>query len=223
MDDQLRPDADGTAGPDCAEEAFGEKTSAALLPMFLDFYRQEVAAEEDVHRTLPFFATALGLIVAALNYVAGQLPAWPKVRSACPAALSWTVVQCAWPVFLAMFLLTVAALLAGTVLVFLYLATNRRGYERIGPEPAHRRRALELRAYHMARHVENDDLDVAVSRDLRYQLVEDLAAVIPINRRLTLQRYKWRARAVTGLLLALLCALAATMSMTAVSKSGFLQ
>ena len=46
-----------------------------LLATFQDAYRQEIGVEEDVHRTLPFFATALGFIVAALNYAAGQLAA----------------------------------------------------------------------------------------------------------------------------------------------------
>src|SRR5580698_7322344 len=46
------------------------ETTAFLLATFADLYRQEVAAEEDVHRTLPFFGTALGIVVAALLNVA---------------------------------------------------------------------------------------------------------------------------------------------------------
>jgi hypothetical protein len=56
----------------------GSESADVLLGMFQDFYRQEVSAEEDVHRTLPFFATALGLIIAALNYAASQLPRGPR-------------------------------------------------------------------------------------------------------------------------------------------------
>jgi hypothetical protein len=48
-------------------EPLTDKSAGILLSMFQDIYRQEVGAEEDVHRTLPFFATALGLIIAALN------------------------------------------------------------------------------------------------------------------------------------------------------------
>jgi hypothetical protein len=122
-------------------ESFGEKTNTALLLMFLDVYRQEVAAEEDVHRTLPFFATALGLIVAALNYVAGQLPAWAAVRAKCgPSSapiLSWSQLGCIWPSLAAGALLVGAAVLTAAVLVLLARATNRRNYQRNAPEPAH--------------------------------------------------------------------------------------
>jgi len=210
--------------PEAAGEPLGDKTNAVLQPMFLDFYRQEVAAEEDVHRTLPFFATALGLIVAALNYVARQLPAWAAVRSACDGrgTLSWSEMQCALPVVLAMFLLAAAALLAVLVPVLLYFATNPRGYRRIGPEPVHLGRAAELRAYHAAQGLTGDPLDDAVSRDLRDQLVKDLALALPVNRRLTLRRYKWRARAVTGLLAALLFALLATIWISVSKEFGFL-
>jgi hypothetical protein len=48
--------------------ALSEKGAGILLSMFQDMYKQELGAEEDVHRTLPFFATALGLIVTALVF-----------------------------------------------------------------------------------------------------------------------------------------------------------
>jgi hypothetical protein len=47
-----------------------------LVSTFADLYRQEVGAEEDVHRTLPFFGTALGIVIGALAYAAGRLPKW---------------------------------------------------------------------------------------------------------------------------------------------------
>lgn len=50
------------------------ETTALLLATFADLYRQEVGAEEDVHRTLPFFGTALGIVIGALAYAAGRLP-----------------------------------------------------------------------------------------------------------------------------------------------------
>jgi hypothetical protein len=61
----------------------GEETVSALFALLHDFDRQELGAEEDVHRTLPFFATALGLIVASLNYSATQLPSWSAVVRSC--------------------------------------------------------------------------------------------------------------------------------------------
>ncbi|HET6238491.1 MAG TPA: hypothetical protein VFE41_26570 [Acetobacteraceae bacterium] len=52
----------------------GEKSASVIIAMLQDLYRQEVGAAEDVHRTLPFFPTALGLIVASPNYSATQPP-----------------------------------------------------------------------------------------------------------------------------------------------------
>ena len=72
------PDAVAAPAP-----ALGEATAALLLGLFQDFYRQEIAAEEDVHRVLPFFATALGLTITALGFAASQLPAWDKVLKVC--------------------------------------------------------------------------------------------------------------------------------------------
>jgi hypothetical protein len=40
--------------------------TALLLAIFADLYRQEIAAEEDVHRFLPFFGTAPGIVIGAL-------------------------------------------------------------------------------------------------------------------------------------------------------------
>ena len=51
---------------------------------------------------------------------------------------------------------------------------------------------------------------MAVALDLREQLIEDCARVIPANRALTLRRYGLRARAVTSLIWSLLLALIAT-------------
>lgn len=52
------------------------ETTTLLLTTFAEFYRQELGAEEDVHRSLPFFGTALGLVIGALAYAAGRLSKW---------------------------------------------------------------------------------------------------------------------------------------------------
>ena len=52
-----------------------------MLSTFADLYRQEVGAEEDVHRTLPFFGTALGIVIGALAYAAGHLPKWTDLTT----------------------------------------------------------------------------------------------------------------------------------------------
>ena len=57
-----------------------KETMTAVLAAFADAYRQEVGAEEDVYRTLPFFGTALGIVIAAIGYAAGRLTQWERRR-----------------------------------------------------------------------------------------------------------------------------------------------
>jgi len=78
MPDQSGASRAGAATPE---------TTAYLPGMFADLYRQEIAAEEDVHRTLPFFATALRIIIGATRVisVAGKPGFLPKVTVIHPA------------------------------------------------------------------------------------------------------------------------------------------
>jgi len=202
----------------------GDRTGTLLLSLFQDSYRQEIGAEEDVHRTLPFFATALGLVIAAITYVAGQLPTWEALRTACPAGqgffLDLHMIACGWPRLLATLLLGLAAMLGVAVIGFLAAATRRRPYQRAGPEAAHLNRATQMQAFYLARDLDGDMLDQAVVLDLRQQLLENYARVIQFNRSVTLQRYRRRAQAVYCLLLSLLCALTATILVVAVAKAG---
>lgn len=98
----------------------GEKTTSLIFDLFQEVYRQEIGAEEDVHRTLPFFATALGLIIASLNYSATQLPSWGVVLESCrpgvSSSLSWHIIPCAWLVLVADLSLFLVMCLSGAVL-----------------------------------------------------------------------------------------------------------
>lgn len=201
----------------------GDKSAAVLLVLFQDAYRQEVAAEEDVHRTLPFFATALGLIVAALNYVASQLPTLAQVRTVCSADAAsglGITITCAWPVLLCALALVAAALLSVGVLWLLALATKRRDYRRVGPESSQLERARALQLYHSGKGLSGEALDLAVQLDLRDQMISSFAKAIPTNREITLQRYKLRARAVAYLLWSLFSALVGTIMVLGIAKFG---
>jgi hypothetical protein len=193
--------------------------------MFQEAYRQEVAAEEDVHRTLPFFATALSLLIAAINYVAGQLPSLTVVVGRCPtlgrAVLSLHALACAWPEMSAAALILVAALLGIAVLCTLALAVARRRYARVGPENADLGLGKELmeRAARRDEGVEGEAaLDRATLGALRVHLIESYAGVVPHNRAITDRRYAWRDRAVLALLWSLLCVVAATIIIFAAVK-----
>jgi hypothetical protein len=205
----------------------GEKTVNVVFALLQDFYRQELAAEEDVHRTLPFFATALGLIVASLNYSATQLPSWSTVLKSCSRsgspALSWHVVLCSWSVLLAGLFLLVVLCLSGAVLWYLALATRRRDYKRVGPEGLIVKRTRELHSYHVRAGLIGDGLDTTVMIDVRAQLLDTFSEVVPINRDVTLQRYHYRARAVLCLLWSLFFALLATILIIATAKFGIIE
>jgi hypothetical protein len=202
----------------------GEETVSALFALLHDFDRQELGAEEDVHRTLPFFATALGLIVASLNYSATQLPSWSAVVRSCNRTdIGWSVVPCAWPVLLAGLFLLFVMILSGAVLAYLGLATRKREYLRAGPEPVILERMRDLHVYHAGTGLSGDQLDTAVTLDVRAQLLDTFAEVVSANREITLQRYRYRARAVLCLLLSLLFALLATMLITVTVKFGFIE
>lgn len=204
--------------------AFGEKSGGLLLSMFQDFYRQEVSAEEDVHRTLPFFATALGLMIAALNYTASQLPSWANLTKSCGiwagvASVSH-LIGCGWPVLLTCALLAIAACSGLVVLWRLLLATRLRAYKRVGPEANHLARVKALHAYHVALGLSGSDLDQAIAADLREQLLTDYATVLPANRERTAERYHSRASAVWWLILSLSAAIFATILVVVIAKFG---
>jgi hypothetical protein len=205
----------------------GEKTVSVIFALLQDFYRQELGAEEDVHRTLPFFATALGLIVASLNYSATQLPSWGAVLKSCSRcglpALSWHIIPCAWSVLLAGLFLFVVVGLSGAVLWYLGQATRKRDYMRVGPESMILARTRELHTYHASTGIIGDGLDTAVMLDLRAQLLDTFCEVVPANREVTLQRYRYRARAVLCLLWSLFFALLATILIIATTKFGIIE
>ncbi len=202
----------------------GEKTASVILALLQDLYRQEVGAAEDVHRTLPFFATALGLIVASLNYSATQLPSWSAIVGECSAAkppvLTWSVVPCAWSALLAGVCLVFVVCLSVAVLVFLGLATRKRDYMRIGPESNLIDGTRQIHAHYVGQGA--DDVDTLVVVSVREQLLEPLARAAASNREATQERYHYRARAVACLLWSLFFALLATILIVVTTKFGII-
>jgi len=198
--------------PTAAEPPAPPETTALLLATFADLHRQEVAAEEDVYRTLPFFGTALGIIVGALVYAGGRLPRWPDL----------TTDKGVGAFFVASVFLGLAFIEAVCVLVLLSRAVTRRPYQRIGPEPALRTRLAELQTYYQGQGTPADKQDGELVKDMRLVLLESYAAVTPINRSLNERRYKQRARAAINLLGSLIFALLATTVIFCADKIGYL-
>lgn len=172
---------------------FGSREDATLLlTTFAELYRHEIGAEEDVHRALPFFGTALGIVVGALAYGAGRLPRWPDVAtSGGRAAFCFAGA-----------LLGLAVLEAGCVLLFLSRATARRDYRRIGPIAALRAKAGQ-------------------GGDMQRALLDSYAEITPFNRGLNQRRQRFRALASSHLIRSLIWALGATTVIFVADKLGY--
>src|SRR6266851_3732127 len=188
------------AAPTATEPASMPETTALLLTTFADLYRQEVGAEEDVHRTLPFFGTALGIVIGAVAYAAGRLPRWSDL----------TTDRALVAFIIATTLLGLAIIEAGGVLVWVSRAIARRDCQRVGPEPALRARLAELQAYYDGQGIAGDQQDKKLAVDMQQTLLDSYAAATPANRNLNQRRYKFRARASSHLVRSLIWALGAT-------------
>jgi hypothetical protein len=205
-------DTDETPPPASPEPQASPEVTALLLTTFADLYRQEVGAEEDVHRTLPFFGTALGIVIASLAYAAGRLPKWPDLP---PGAGLYAF-------YAAAVLLTLAVLEAGCVLVWISFAIARRNHERIGPEADLRARVAELQAYYDTQSLTGAARDKELLEDVRQMLLDSYAATTPANRNRNQQRYKYRAWASLHLVRSLIWALSATSVIFIADKLAYL-
>ena len=194
---------------DETEREFEKETTTAVLTAFTDAYRQEVGAEEDVYRTLPFFGTALGIVIAAIGYAAGRLTRWEETPS------HWLFVT-------STVLLAAAALEAIGVIGRLSQALARREYQRVGPESVLRDRLTELRIYYDSLDPPPAIRDELLANDFRETLIASYERVTPINRELNADRYHRRAQAASHLVRSLLWALGATIIIFVSDKTGLL-
>ncbi len=186
-----------------------KETTLSVLSAYAEAYRQEVNAEEDVYRTLPFFGTALGIIIAAIGYAAGRLTRWEDTPSH-------------WLFIVSTGFLAAAAVEAIGVVARLSQALARRDYQRVGPEPVLQARLAELRTYYDGFPPGELDRDGLLAHDFRQGLVESYGRVIPINRQLNAGRYHRRAQAASHLVRSLLWALGATIVIFVSDKTGLL-
>jgi hypothetical protein len=205
----------------------GEKSSAVLFALLSDLYRQELGFEEDPFRSLPFFATALGLIGTLLGYAGTQLPPWPRLVSQCGGAthklLSTAQLPCAGGIWLTVLLFGGVFMFSLITLYYLALATLRGGYRRIGPESNLVDATRTLQAYYRAEGLAPDACDTAVALSMRSQLSDRLAETIMHNRQITLRRIRSRSRALAFLLWSLFFALAGIISLLSSIKLGNFQ
>ena len=185
------------------------ETTAAVLAAFAESYRHELSAEEDVYRTLPFFGTALGIVIAAIGYAMGRLTRWEDTP--------WH-----WLFLASTGLLALAAAEAIGVIARLSQALARRDYQRVGPEGVLRARLTELGAYYDTLTPPVPNRDELLAHDFREMLIASYERVTPVNRELNAGRYHRRAQAASHLVRSLLWALGATIIIFVSDKTGLL-
>jgi hypothetical protein len=167
-----------------------------LEKIVADGFRRELDQEENVVRSLSFFATSLGVLVAFLGLAMPLLPplAAEPVAVAAYAALAVVVASLA------------------LLLFFLFDAIRVRRFEYPSDELALRDYARRLTAYYSqgtadGRPPAPDVVAGAVLDDLRATVTGQLAEAARVSRRNNADRLRARARAFSALMLALAFAL----------------
>ena len=153
-------------------------------------YRQQLADEENVPRSLPFFAASLAVLVAILGAVKEWIP-----------APSWSV----YPVVVWLSL----GALAATVLVILYFlreAVRQRDYIYVMDENAVGAYAVELRLFYKLTILVAEEGERAVLADLQAELGRQHRDAAVNNRVINIRKARARATAFEALVLALLLA-----------------
>lgn len=201
------------------------ETTALLLATFADLYRQEVGREEDVNRSLPFFGTALGIVIAAVAYAAGRLPKWPDLTTAHAAGSVSRWQEAMADLHTALFyggyaMLALAVVQSACVLFFVARATAHRDSRRIGPETVLLSRLGDLQSFHRTQGTATLAQDALLAAEMRQMLIDSYAAVTPFNREINLQRNLARAKASAHLILGLTWALVATTLIFVADKLG---
>lgn len=187
-----------------------DATAALLLATFQDRYRIEVQADEDVFRTLPFFATSLGLVLAAVGFAATRLPPWSTAEARPVLVVGGGLIAC-------------SVLAAFAVLAFLWRATAPAVVSR--PEREDKilaDRARLLRDLAAQPGIEPEDADSRVAATLREDFILNYAIAALEQRALNRSRGKHRSRAAQLLIGSLVLAFAATAIIYLADKIGYL-
>ena len=187
-----------------------DETAKLLLATFQDRYRIEAQADEDVFRTLPFFATSLGLVLAAVGFVATRLPPWGVVEARPVLVLGGGLVGC-------------SILAAFAVLAFLWRATAPAVVRRPEGEGAIlAARAKLIRDLAARPDVVPEDADSSIAATLRDDLILTYARAAEEQRALNRKRSGLRSSAARFLIGSLMLAFAATAIIYFADKTGTL-
>lgn len=148
---------------------------------FADAYRKEIDQEENVWRSLPFFAATLALQLAGI----AQVRDWIEGVGG-PMLLAATA------------LLLAAGLATFAGIAFLALSVWPADFQYVGREPLFRDYAEDVRASAEAEAGEDEPEEKVAERALRTvkaALIEQYATAVDNNRVINQRRARWRTRA----------------------------
>ncbi len=158
---------------------------------FAEAYRREIEHEENVWRSLPFFAAILALLVAAIAAAGPKLAATSGPRS--------------W-IFGGM--LAIAAVATLVALILLAKSVAAADFRVVASESGFLRYAELLRAQALAGAATPQEAAETAAIAAKRALLREYAAITERNRSLNHRRQTWRAKAALALLLAVLPVLA---------------
>jgi hypothetical protein len=180
------------------------KAAEYLEKLIAESFKRELDQEENVIRSLPFFATSIGVLVTFIGFVRGLLPAF-----------SWT----SWPVLGYGVLVhgSLAGLLVSLIalLLFLYQAVRERKFNYPMSEAEMLNYIAGLTTYYRDLAEQSpgsgggeeidpmEVIDRAVVDDIRATMMGQMAASAAVSRSNNLARLKARARAFSALMTAL--------------------
>jgi len=163
------------------------KADEYLESVFKEAFKRELEVDENVARTLPFFAATLALVVTLYGYATTKLPAFE------PGFLS---------LLLHLLLIAGAACLAGVV-YSLFQAVRVREY-RIPPKETEQIAWAEsLKSFYAEQGMNPAAADHRVASDLRARMLVEFAEGVEHNRAANAPKLKARAQGFTLLVAAL--------------------
>jgi len=176
-----------------------EAVQALILDIFRERHRHNISLRDDVFRTLPFFATALGVVIATVGAIASRLPPVDQIRA------SWLLTAVAAVLGLALLLALVVLLLLGRI-------TAPAKYDELATE-------AEILAAHGSAPGSPPATSAAA---LRNDMILSYANVAPRNRARNLASSRGRALAARNLIASLILTLIATGLILAAGKLALL-
>ena len=155
-----------------------------------DAYRKEIDQEENVWRSLPFFAATLALQLAALGQMLDRL-----------------VLFAGWYWWAAVGFLLLAALGTGLAIAFIWQSVRAARFQYVSPEPI-LHYAKQVRAAVEAGETDGQVASAMALRTIKAELAQQYAAATQNNRLINQGRALWRTRAAQPTLVAVLAMLA---------------